>query len=160
MINDLKEEIGKVWQELSLLQEKQALQTVCLKGINIYQKCFLAFPELKTYHEASEHCISLGGTLSIPRNIEENDSLYKYVQKSVENVAEVWIGANDLLNEGTWADATGSTVSFKNWESDITGQPDGKTQENCAAFSATANGKWFDANCRVQKPFVCEFNIA
>lgn len=57
--------------------------SVCLKGTKIHLKCFLAFSESKTYHEASEHCISQGGTLGTPQGGEENDALYDYMRKRV-----------------------------------------------------------------------------
>ncbi|KFP13358.1 Tetranectin, partial [Egretta garzetta] len=91
MIEDLKAMIDNISQEVALLKEKQALQTVCLKGTKIHLKCFLAFSETKTYHEASENCISQGGTLSTPQSGEENDALYDYMRKSIGSEAEIWL---------------------------------------------------------------------
>lgn len=133
--------------------------SVCLKGTKIHLKCFLAFSETKTYHEASENCISQGGTLSTPLNGEENDALYDYMRKSIGSEAEIWLGLNDMAAEGKWVDMTGSPLRYKNWETEITTQPDGGKLENCAALSGTAIGKWFDKRCREQLPYVCQFMI-
>jgi C-type lectin domain family 3 protein B len=56
-------------------------------------------------------------------------------------------------------DQSGQGVRFKNWETVITLQPDGGRGQNCAIMSTSANGKWFDENCRAEKVSVCEFNI-
>ncbi|XP_062980338.1 tetranectin [Elgaria multicarinata webbii] len=159
MIEDLKEQLDNISQEVVLLKEKQALQTVCLKGTKINLKCFLAFPNAKTYHDASEDCISQGGTLSTPQTGDENDALYDYVRKSLGTETEIWLGINDLAAEGNWVDMTSSSIGYKNWETEITTQPDGGKLENCAALSGVAVGKWFDKRCRDQLPYVCQFMI-
>ncbi|KFQ07589.1 Tetranectin, partial [Haliaeetus albicilla] len=156
---DLKAMIDNISQEVALLKEKQALQTVCLKGTKIHLKCFLAFSETKTYHEASENCISQGGTLSTPQSGEENDALYDYMRKSIGSEVEIWLGLNDMAAEGKWVDMTGGPVRYKNWETEITTQPDGGKLENCAALSGAAIGKWFDKRCKDQLPYVCQFMI-
>ncbi|XP_073532693.1 tetranectin isoform X1 [Phyllobates terribilis] len=159
MHDELKKELQELGQEVKNLKEQVALQTICLKGSKALNKCFLSFPEAKSYHEASDACISQGGTLSSPENGDENDALYDYVCKSLGSGSEVWIGINDMANEGSWVDMTGSRISFKHWETEITTQPDGGKQENCASLSAVAIGKWFDKNCRETLPFVCQFAI-
>ncbi|XP_072010917.1 tetranectin isoform X1 [Engystomops pustulosus] len=159
MFEDLKKQLEELNQDVNHLKEQQALQTICLKGHKALNKCFLSFSEAKTYHAASDTCISQGGTLSAPENGDENDSVYDYVRKSLGSGSEVWIGINDMATEGTWVDMTGSRISFKNWETEITTQPDGGKQENCASLSAVAIGKWFDKNCKETLPFVCQFSI-
>uniref|UniRef100_A0A8C4VRD5 C-type lectin domain family 3 member B n=1 Tax=Gopherus evgoodei TaxID=1825980 RepID=A0A8C4VRD5_9SAUR len=159
MIEELKAQIDNISQEVALLKEKQALQTVCLKGTKIHLKCFLAFSDTKTYHEASEDCISQGGTLSTPQNGDENDALYEYMRKSIGSEADVWLGINDLAAEGKWVDMTGSSIRYRNWETEITTQPDGGKLENCAALSGVAIGKWFDKKCKDKLPYVCQFMI-
>ncbi|XP_068008913.1 tetranectin [Melanerpes formicivorus] len=159
MIEDLKAMIDNISQEVALLKEKQALQTVCLKGTKVHLKCLLAFPERKPYHEASESCIAQGGTLSTPQGAQENEDLYEYLRRSIGPEAEVWLGLNDMATEGRWVDMAGGPLRYKNWESEITAQPDGGKLENCAALSGAAAGKWFDKRCREQLPYVCQFMI-
>ncbi|XP_034260088.1 tetranectin-like isoform X1 [Pantherophis guttatus] len=159
MIEDFKEQLENLSQEVALLKEKQALQTVCLKGTKINLKCVLAFSHAKTYHEANEDCISQGGTLSTPQTGDENDALYDYVRKTLGNEVEIWLGINDLAVEGKWVDMTSSSISYNNWETEITTQPDGGKQENCVVLSAVAVGKWFDKRCRDQLLYVCQFMI-
>ncbi|XP_074124196.1 tetranectin [Sminthopsis crassicaudata] len=159
MIEEMKSQLDSLSQDVALLKEQQALQTVCLKGTKIHLKCFLAFPQAKTYHEASEDCISRGGTLSTPQSGDENDSLYEYLRKGIGPEAEIWLGLNDMAAEGNWVDMTGSKAGYKNWETEITAQPDGGKAENCAAMSGAAAGKWFDKRCKERLPSICQFMI-
>ncbi|XP_042346706.1 tetranectin [Plectropomus leopardus] len=158
-IEELKKQIADIVQELNLLKEQQALQTVCLRGTKILGKCFLADPVKKNFHTASEDCIAKGGSLSTPLTGDENDQLYSYVRQSIGPEEHIWLGINDIVTDGQWVDQSGSSVRFKNWETEITLQPDGGRSQNCAILSTTANGKWFDESCRAEKASVCEFNI-
>ncbi|XP_004476833.2 tetranectin [Dasypus novemcinctus] len=159
MFEELKSQLDGLAQEVAVLKEQQALQTVCLKGTKVHMKCFLAFAQAKTFHEASEDCISRGGTLGAPQTGAENDALAEYLRRSLGAEAEVWLGLNDLAAEGAWVDMTGRRITFKNWETDITAQPDGGKAENCAALAGAAAGRWFDRRCRDPLPYVCQFAI-
>ncbi|XP_003926292.1 tetranectin [Saimiri boliviensis] len=159
MLEEIKSRLDSLAQEVALLKEQQALQTVCLKGTKVHMKCFLAFTQAKTFHEASEDCISRGGTLGTPQTGSENDALYEYLRQSMGNEAEVWLGFNDMASEGSWVDMTGARITYKNWETEITAQPDGGKTENCAALSGAANGKWLDKGCRDQLSYICQFSI-
>ncbi|KAM9186437.1 tetranectin isoform 1-T2 [Dugong dugon] len=159
MFEELKSQLDSLAQEVALLKEQQALQTICLKGTKVHMKCFLAFAQAKTFHEASEDCISHGGTLGTPQTGSENDALYEYLVQSVGAEAEIWLGLNDMAAEGAWVDMTGSHIAYKNWETEITAQPDGGKAENCAVLSAAAAGKWFDKRCRDKLPYICQFGI-
>nr|XP_023694799.1 tetranectin isoform X2 [Paramormyrops kingsleyae] len=172
-IEELKKQVEDIMQDVRLLKEQQALQRdgsalkygecfpsdVCLKGTKIDGKCFLAVSVKKSYHVANEDCMAMGGTLSTPVTGDENDQLYEYVRRRMGPEVQVWLGINDMVSEGHWVDMSGSSVRYKNWETEITRQPDGGHTHNCAVLSTTANGKWFDESCKVEKAFVCEFNI-
>lgn len=160
-IEELQKQINDIVQELNLLKEQQALQTVCLKGIKINGRCFLAEPLRKRYHTASEDCNSLGGVLGTPTSSDENDRLRDYIRQSIGPDEQVWLGINDMMTESTWVDQTGSTITYKNWDTSNyrSPQPDGGMTQNCAVLSGASKGKWFDENCRDEKPSVCQFNI-
>ncbi|KAK5892599.1 hypothetical protein CesoFtcFv8_012961 [Champsocephalus esox] len=158
-IEELKKQITEIVQELNLVKEQQALQTVCLRGTKIQGKCFLSDPVKKSFHAASEDCFSKGGSLSTPLTGDENEQLYQYVRQSIGPEEPIWLGVNDMVTEGQWLDQSGSSVRFKNWETEITLQPDGGRSQNCGLLSTTAHGKWFDESCRAEQASVCEFNI-
>lgn len=157
MLEEFRSRLDGLAEEVALLKEQQALQAVCLKGTKVHRKCFLAFAQPKTFHEASEDCISRGGTLSAPHSGSENDALQEYVRQGVGAEAEVWLGLNDLASEGAWVDMTGASLAFKNWETEITAQPDGGKVENCAVLATVSSGRWFDRRCRDKLPYVCQF---
>ncbi|KAM5293174.1 tetranectin [Ctenodactylus gundi] len=159
MFEELKSKVDSLSQEVALLKEQQALQTVCLQGTKVQRKCFLAQAQARAFHEASEDCISRGGTLATPQSGPENDALQEYARQSLGAAADTWLGLHDLAAEGSWVDMTGSRAAFTNWEAEITAQPDGGAAENCAAMSGTAHGKWLDRRCRDALPYVCQFAI-
>uniref|UniRef100_A0A8C6SUM4 C-type lectin domain family 3, member Ba n=1 Tax=Neogobius melanostomus TaxID=47308 RepID=A0A8C6SUM4_9GOBI len=158
-IEEIKKQINDIIQELNVLKEQQALQTVCLRGTKILGKCFLADQIKKNFHSASDDCIAKGGTLATPVSSDENEQLHDYVRQSIGPEEPVWIGINDMVTEGVWSENTGAVLKYANWETEITHQPDGATRQNCAVMSTRSKGKWFDENCREEKASVCEFNI-
>ncbi|XP_019726356.1 tetranectin-like [Hippocampus comes] len=160
-IEELQRRIDDIVQDLNHLKEEQALQRVCLKGTKMNGKCVLADPVKKSYHTASEDCNALGGVLSAPTSAEENDLLTDYLRHSVGRDEQVWLGINDMVTENTWADQSGVSIQFKNWDTSNSRarQPDGGQSQNCAVLSGAAKGKWFDENCRDEKASVCQFNI-
>ncbi|XP_063055793.1 tetranectin isoform X1 [Engraulis encrasicolus] len=157
-IEELKKQVEIIMQEINLLKEQQALQTVCLKGIKVPGKCFLAHQAKKTFHAANDDCMALGGVLSIPLSGAENDKLHEYARQTISQEDHIWLGSNDMVTEGDWFDQSGTGLRFKNWETEITHQPDGGRSQNCATLSANT-GRWFDDSCRAERAFVCEFNI-
>uniref|UniRef100_A0A3B4BFB7 C-type lectin domain-containing protein n=1 Tax=Periophthalmus magnuspinnatus TaxID=409849 RepID=A0A3B4BFB7_9GOBI len=158
-MEEMKKQISNIIMELNVLKEQQALQTVCLRGMKILGKCFLADHVKKNFHSASDDCIAKGGTLATPLNLDENEQLYNYVRQSIGPEEHIWLGINDMVTEGVWSENTGMVLRYANWETEITHQPDGATRQNCATMSTRAKGKWFDENCKEEKASVCEFNI-
>ena len=59
-----------------------------------------------TWQAASTHCQSLGGYLPVVRSAAENTKV-----KAMASSRNVWIGVNDLSNEGQWRWVDGSTAS-------------------------------------------------
>lgn len=132
---------------------------VCLKGIKVPGKCFLASPVKKNFYDATNDCILKGGTLSTPLTGNENYQLYVYVYEMIGTTEQLWLGINDMVKEGEWVDKTGSKIRYENWETEVTRQPVSDHGRNCAFMSVTDSGKWFNDNCRAVKAFACEFNI-
>lgn len=121
----------------------------------------MADPVKKRYHTASDDCNALGGVLGTPTSADENSQLGEYLRQSVGPDEQVWLGINDMMTEGAWADQTGLTISYTNWDTSNSRsrQPNGGMSENCAVLSGASQGKWFDENCREERPSVCQFNI-
>jgi predicted outer membrane repeat protein len=103
----------------------------------------------RTWTDAQTLCEHFNGDLaSIDTSTGEND----FVQGLASGVT--WIGGHDQSTEGSWEWSDGESWSDPNW-SVSPGQPDGSTDENCAALSET-NGTWSDEVCDNTNAFVCE----
>ncbi|XP_066569923.1 tetranectin-like protein isoform X2 [Amia ocellicauda] len=156
--DDLKSQINKLWQEVNSLKEMQALQTVCLRGTKANRKCYLTIDEPKHYHEANEDCIAQGGTLAIPRDLNENNDLQEYAKRSSPGSKEFWIGVTDMVKEGQYVDVNGMPISYFNWDRSKR-QPTGGKRESCVMLSLSTQGKWHDEVCRSVKKYICEYLI-
>jgi hypothetical protein len=64
-----------------------------------------------SWHEAKQHCESLGGHLATITSAEENDFVYKNF--AADHVC--WLGATDEAEEGKWTWVTGEPFAFQNW---------------------------------------------
>ncbi|KAM9410048.1 tetranectin-like protein isoform 2-T2 [Pholidichthys leucotaenia] len=153
---DVKSQIERLWQEVNILKEMQALQTVCLRGIKAHRKCYLTIDEPKHYHDANEDCIAQGGTLATPRDMLENNELRDYAKRSAPGNKDFWIGVADIVKEGQYVDVNSQPVTYFNWDRSKK-QPTGTKRESCVALSA--QGKWYDEVCRSMKKYICEYVI-
>lgn len=64
----------------------------------------------------------------------------------------VWIGATDLLHEGTYVyPSSGSKIRYSNWDGN---EPAGGRKENCAVLVPN-NGLWNDYPCKTKLHFIC-----
>ena len=102
-----------------------------------------------SYGDAKAQCESDGSFLAIPRSQAEDDFI-----KSLSPNKDIWIGINDIEQEGSFVGVDGSEISWTNWDSN---QPDGGTNENGVAISgfSSDNGRWYDFAVNNQFKFVC-----
>ncbi|KAL0962513.1 hypothetical protein UPYG_G00340990 [Umbra pygmaea] len=157
-IEELQKQINDIVQDLIIMKEQLALQSVCLKGVKVHGKCFLAQPVKKNYHTAVDNCIALGGVLSTPLSKYQNDQLSDYVHQSIGQNEQIWLGISDMVYEGDWINQAGINILYKNWDTDSK-YPKTDRFKNCAILSEATGGKWLDENCHEAKASVCEFNI-
>ncbi len=67
-----------------------------------------------------------------------------------------WIGFSDLAQEDSWEWASGSPVGYTNWRS---GEPNNQMgNEDCADINyfGGGDGTWNDADCDLERPYICE----
>ncbi|KAI9540073.1 hypothetical protein NQZ68_002007 [Dissostichus eleginoides] len=123
-------------QKLNLLKEQQALQAE------------------RATTQPVRTATPWGGVLGTPTSSDDNDKLTDYIRQSIGPEEQVWLGLNDVVTEGRWVYQTGSSITYKNWDTSNSRspQPDGAQSHNCAIPSGTSRGKWFDENCREEKP--------
>ncbi|XP_069771628.1 tetranectin-like isoform X2 [Narcine bancroftii] len=159
MFEDVKKQIEHIVQDVNLLKESQALQSVCLRGMKVDRKCYLPMSGEKSFHRAADDCILHGGLLGYVENEEENQALHQYVSRKMGGGSSIWLGVTDIVDEGRWLDVTSTAVNYTNWQMGSSPQPDGGTKENCVAFSGQGNGKWLDEPCRSLHQYICQYNI-
>lgn len=63
----------------------------------------------------------------------------------------LWIGLNDISQEGVYVWASGSTAAYRRWSS---GQPNNEGGQNCVHMTSSTN--WNDFSCKSTYAYVCE----
>ena len=83
---------------------------------------YKVYSEKMTYNAAKTQCESDGAFLAIPRSEPEND----YIAGLIPN-NHIWIGIDDIDQEGVFVAVDGSDITYTNWNSD---QPNNSHNEN------------------------------
>ncbi|XP_041828864.1 CD209 antigen-like protein E [Melanotaenia boesemani] len=124
----------------------------------------------KNWTESSEDCVRRGGYLAIIDTWEEQANVFEHIPRvpwssRFWEYGGVWIGLNDIQTEGTWVWVDNTTLRGEGfWHP---GDPNnyGVSGENCVIISSANihnNGRfsWFDANCKVEREWLCEKKIS
>ena len=114
---------------------------------NFFYKVYTTF---RSYNGAKAQCESDGAFLAIPRSQAENDFLTDLLPND-----RLWIGINDIEEEGNFVAVDGRDISWTNWE---TGQPNGGTGQNAVAIN-WLSGRWEDWTDWTSERFVCSLYI-
>jgi len=71
--------------------------------------------------------------------------------------ATVWIGYNDVREDGKFEWASGSTASYTNWWWRAPNNGGGHEDEHCVEAWSEGQyaGLWNDTMCWLKRPFVC-----
>ena len=117
--------------------------------------CYLYVEQSLSWADAETHCKDSDAHLAKITNKGKNDQVAGMIQGT-----GAWLGLSDSKSEGSWkyAQGGGDLGNYNNW---LAGSPDGGEEENCAMMfgpGSEDSGKWDDANCTLQMPFVCTKN--
>ena len=105
------------------------------------------------YDDAKAQCESDGTFLAIPRSQAENDFILNLIlQKGLE---KIWIGINDIKQEGLFVGVDGIKISWTNWND---GEPNNWSDEDAIELVAT-EGRWNDQKIIDSRPFICSINV-
>ena len=88
---------------------------------NAWGNSFNKIYEAKNYNAAKDQCESDGAHLAIPRSDAEN----AFITNLIPN-EEIWIGVNDIDEEGTFVSVNGIDVSYTKfpwWQPDRVANP-------------------------------------
>jgi hypothetical protein len=111
-------------------------------------RCYMWFDQDREWDDAVSDCAGLGAHLVTVGDAAENT----LVQALGASAGYVWLGASDLVLEGSWIWVDGVPSSYTNWSS---GQPDnGSGTEDCVYM--LADGRWNDDQCGHGVRYVCE----
>ena len=127
-----------------------------------------------TWYDARESCRSDNTSL-----IRIENDLHNYELSLLAGDRAVWIGGNDLKDEGTWTDSEGRPLAYTKWHNrykrpgyniDVPQQPDNKNGEQHCAHLASAKRnfmnagmwvtwkKWMDKECHKKlKTYACAY---
>ena len=107
--------------------------------------CFILGAGPKTAAAAEVDCIAMGGHLATIKNAQENAT----VTALVATTASAFIGATDLIIEGTFQWPNGSALTYTNWRSGEpnNGGPMATYQEDCVVIQGMLGGVWDDRPC-------------
>ena len=117
--------------------------------------CYGFVSEKKSWGDAQAHCISIGGYLAEIKT-EEQNIFVEHILFEHQNATEIWLGATDLVSEGSWYWATSDvpvTAGFTFW---LPGEPNNKHGADCMEFEQYGYRNWNDEKCENKKSFVCQ----
>ena len=100
------------------------------------------------YLSAQNKCKQDGAALPVPKSMEENE----YFGKLGRNRnTHIWLGINDIANEGEFVDNDGLPITFENWN---TGQPSNSRNEDAVEIQSvqSTDFKWNDLGANNNKP--------
>merc|ERR1719394_1126052 len=117
---------------------------------------YKVYSEQNDYNAAKTQCESDGAFLAIPRSEAEND----YIGDLIPN-AKIWIGINDIDEEGVFVAVDGSDITYTNWNS---GEPNNSPtnigdEEAVHMHAVHMQNTWNDQNVHELARFVCSLRI-
>lgn len=130
------------------IDEMKPKETATLNG-----HTYKYFDMQTTWYEAEKICYNLGGHLVTITSEEEQNTVCNLLKNTKDG--EIWLGATDSQNEGTWKWITKENFNYSNWNS---GEPNNDNNEDYAQMYK--RGKWNDIkeySSSVVIGFVCEF---
>jgi C-type mannose receptor len=127
-------------------------------GIEYQAVCYYFQPNETTFANAEEACVQLGGHLASVHDGFANAFIAQQASFMLHGrTGDIWIGATDLLNPGTFTWTDGSDFIFTEWQTNKT-----VSGEDCGSLDLSA-GQWLTQDCSKQKAYVCavkEINIS
>ncbi|XP_033627303.1 hepatic lectin-like [Asterias rubens] len=111
------------------------------------------------WYEANRTCAESRANIAIPNSQSEENYIYrKLFQKNFDQAqgAELWIGCNDIEEEGKWQDCPlkGETNGYENWG---IGEPSYGGDSDCGHIW---QDQWDDTDCYYPKYAICERHVS
>ncbi|XP_064108531.1 collectin-10-like [Macrobrachium nipponense] len=104
------------------------------------------------FKDAKQTCQDAGAILAVPKNIEENEFIFRVTAESSED--KIWIGLDDIAQELTFVNTTSKSITgYAYFES---GEPTNDHNKNCVVLQRDKNSRWKATKCDEKYPFACE----
>ena len=119
----------------------------------------------QTYAGAKGQCESDGAFLAIPRSQAENDFLMSNeVWPNGWGRESIWIGIDDIAEEGSFVAVDGSEISWTNWATDEPKSDEGDWNDGVELVGSqsmgnTNDGRWNDQQTGQWRKFICSIDI-
>ncbi|XP_052812197.1 perlucin-like [Mya arenaria] len=127
------------------------------------ESCYHIFATPKlTWWDAMSFCGMYGfgeGTLATVESAEEQLFLERELKSKYppgSGQEDFWLGAYDLVHEGSWVWVKKNEYVQGGYEHWGQGQPSGGTGESCLGLYDGLNYMWNDAPCGRPEGFICE----
>ena len=118
-----------------------ALLSADIQGSQTYNSHTYAITSsAMTFADAKAAAAELGGYLTTINTLEENTFLTSRFYGTYGNA--IWIGANDIAEEGTWLWDNGTTSGDDNLTDTICNAPSGNCQPSNATWADNSTRKW------------------
>ena len=112
---------------------------------------YKVYSEHYDYDSAKTQCESDGAFLAIPRSEDEND----YISDLIPG-QDIWIGINDIDQEGVFVAVDGSNITYTNWAFN---EPNNYNNNEDAVHIHSGQTNWNDLATYHQAEFVCSLRI-
>jgi hypothetical protein len=120
---------------------------------------FVVCPEEQTWEDAASTCLEAGYEgLGLIENSDQQDRIVTLSEAlSTEAYRELWLGLNDLEEEGEWTWMSGES-SYDYW---LSGQPGGESSDSDCGMMPNYDGyRWSDLPCSDRYRFVCSIQVS
>ena len=114
--------------------------------------CFVAFFAQLSRANAEAACVLLDMHLTAVRSATSNSLVQSLITGRV-----TWLGATDIITEGTFLWPDNTPLAFDNFRSGVPNNGGGQGQEDCVAIEGNNNGSWDDRPCGTAFAYVCGF---
>lgn len=122
---------------------------------SIYGECYFITPTSSNMLDAAAECASRSAYLATMRSETENIAVMEFAQSEGLTSGGIWIGLNDISEEGVYRWLDGSNSTFRAWGS---GAPNNYgSYQNCVLMDAS-NGDWNDYECYSNAQGICKYN--
>ncbi|XP_010864554.2 ladderlectin-like [Esox lucius] len=126
----------------------------CPSGWTEYNShCYIYISTQRTWPQAEQNCLSLGGNLVSIHNAGENEAVKDVVFRATNSNPATWIGGSDAYENRVWFWSDGTRFDYHNWASGEPNKAGGK--EPCIQTNAGV-GYWNDLRCELTLPSVCK----